>query len=1229
MQRTDNIIQWNCRGLRANFPELQRLITNTNPIAICLQETKLPVDTRIDIRGYSAYHCHSTGTDGLSGGTSIFVPTKILHTEVKLTTRLQAVAIRLTAGKTTTICSIYLPPSLSLKASDLNDLIDQLPTPFILMGDFNAHNPIWGSSTTSPRGRMLEKLLSDTDIFLLNDNSPTYVHPATTTFSNLDLTLIHPSISTDYSWSVLDSLHGSDHFPILLSSILPAVSSNPSRWNFTRADWTEFQTLCSTDLTSDKIDSPEQFLECLIEIAENCIPKTSTRPRKDNPWFNEDCRRAIAAREAAFKDLLRRPSNINLTRFRMQRAKARRIIRESKRDSWRRYVSKINNHTPVGKVWRMVDKIKGKKNSTGINHLIKQNGDVAEEEEDVANVLGGTFAANSSSNHYSTKFQNFKARTERSNIDFSDRDNHFYNTPFSMQELTSSLLDAGNTAPGPDQIHNEILRHLPPPSLECLLKIYNEIWNSGTFPTSWQKAHIVPIPKAKKDLKNPLNYRPIALTSCLCKLMERLVNNRLTWYLETSECLSPYQCGFRTGRSTTDNLVRLETFIRESFICKHDLVAVFFDLEKAFDTTWKHGILQDLYELGLRGNLPIFIENFLSNRLFQVRVNSTLSDEFSQEQGVPQGSVISPTLFNIKINSITNTLRQNTDCSLYVDDFLVCYRASSLSIIERHLQLQLNALQDWADVNGFKFSPQKTVAVHFSKKRNSVREPDLYLDKNHTARIPVREEARFLGVVFDRKLTFLPHIKQLKASCQGALNILKTISGADWGADRISMLRLYRSLIRSKLDYGCIVYGSAKPCHLKILNPIHNQGLRLSLGAFRTSPVESLYVEANEPSLSDRRDKLSLQYALNVISRPDNPAYISIIEPGFRDKFLTTPSAIPTFGVRVGKLLNSAGIDVGVIEERKLPRSPPWQLTRPKVILNLADSGKSYTSPEVYKAQLGEVMMDFPRHTRIYTDGSKEATSVGAAAYSELGMRCCGMDPHCSIFTAESVAIHMALDLAEKSAKSAFIILSDSLSCLKAIHGFNTKIQKISNILQRIDALSNRGKEVVFCWIPSHIGISGNERADELAKVATEIEPSLSFKVPSLDFRSSINKFVIETWQSRWDGEIENKLRKIEDKVGKHPGISKKRRRDEIVLARLRIGHSHLTHSYLLKGEDPPRCVICNCTITIKHILLDCPDFAQSRSKFYHSQTLKGLFSLDELAPILSFLKDIGIYDKI
>ena len=273
-------------------------MADLDPVAICLQETKLPEGTKIDLRGRSAYHCHSGGAGGLSGGSSIFVSNKVLHTKLDLNTSLQAIAIRLTVGKPITICSIYLPPSLSLKASDLDRLIDQLPSPYILMGDFNAHSPFWGSSTTSPRGKVLEKLLSDTDIFLLNDLTPTYLHPATSTFSNLDLTFVHPSISADFSWSVLKSLHGSDHFPILLSSILPNVSSNPSHWNFAHANWAEFQNLCSTTLTSDRINSPEQFQESLIEIAETCIPKTSTRPRKDNPWFNEDCRRAIAAREA-------------------------------------------------------------------------------------------------------------------------------------------------------------------------------------------------------------------------------------------------------------------------------------------------------------------------------------------------------------------------------------------------------------------------------------------------------------------------------------------------------------------------------------------------------------------------------------------------------------------------------------------------------------------------------------------------------------------------------------------------------------------------------------------------------------------------------------------------------------------------------------------------------------------------------------------------------------------
>ena len=164
-----------------------------------------------------------------------------------------------------------------------------------------------------------------------------------------------------------------------------------------------------------------------------------------------------------------------------------------------------------------------------------------------------------------------------------------------------------------------------------------------------------------------------------------MINKRLTWFLESNNHISQFQSGFRSDRSTTDNLVRLETFIRDAFIKKEHVVAVFFDLEKAYDTTWRYGILKDIHKLGLRGRLPTFIEGFLADRAMQVRVGSSLSDYYDQEQGVPQGGVLSTTLFSIKINDIVKCLGNLTDCSLYVDDFCICYRSKSMVTIERQL----------------------------------------------------------------------------------------------------------------------------------------------------------------------------------------------------------------------------------------------------------------------------------------------------------------------------------------------------------------------------------------------------------------------------------------------------------------------------------------------------------------------------------------------------------------
>ena len=384
--------------------------------------------------------------------------------------------------------------------------------------------------------------------------------------------------------------------------------------------------------------------------------------------------------------------------------------------------------------------------------------------------------------------------------------------------------------------------------------------------------------------------------------MERKINRRLVWYLESHNLLTNVQCGFRSRRSTVDHLVRFETFCREAFIHNQHLVSVFFDLEKAYDI---HGF-------GLRGHLPIFIAHFVKDRSFKVRVGSTFSDSHLQEMGVPQGSILSVTLFSVKINSITQCLKPGVDCLLYVDDFQICYRSSNMSIIERQLQLCLNKLQQWATDNGFRFSKTKTLCMHICQKRGLHLDPQLFLDKSP---IPVLEETKFLGVIFDRKLSFIPHLKYVKKKALKALNILNVIGNTEWGADRKVMLRLYRSLMRSKLDYGCIVYGSARKSYLQMLDPIHNQGLRLCLGAFRTSPVESLYVDTLEPSLGAKRAKLSLQYATKIKSLPNHPAHNTVFDNTYMKLFDARPNAIRTFGLRIKQFLTASNIDFSDILE--------------------------------------------------------------------------------------------------------------------------------------------------------------------------------------------------------------------------------------------------------------------------------------------------------------------------
>ena len=343
------------------------------------------------------------------------------------------------------------------------------------------------------------------------------------------------------------------------------------------------------------------------------------------------------------------------------------------------------------KTWDIIRKIKGKNSSINVGHL-NVGDNVVTSKADTADTPADTFEEKSSCSNYSTSFQKFKSTKEKTKLNFKSNNNEQYKKDFTIKELKKALKKCHDTAVGCDDIHYQFLKHLPFRSLDSLLRIFNKVWHTDIIPDSWKEAVVVPISKPGKDSTNPANYRPIALINCICKTIEQMVNDRLVWFLEKSKFIVTVQSSFRKQRGTLDYLVHFETFICEAFIKKEHVVSVFFDLESAYDTTWKYGIMNDLYDFGIGGRLAYFISAFLNERQFRVRVGDTFSNPHKQEMGVPQGSILSLILFSVKINNIVKSVCPGVECFLYVDDFCICYRSKHMHTTERQLQQVLNNL---------------------------------------------------------------------------------------------------------------------------------------------------------------------------------------------------------------------------------------------------------------------------------------------------------------------------------------------------------------------------------------------------------------------------------------------------------------------------------------------------------------------------------------------------------
>ena len=1221
----DNILQWNLQSYRSNFHRLKLLIAEHLPACVCLQETLVGANLRPP-SSYVAFSSVPTRQNNHERGAAILVHNSVFHKHIPLRTTLQATAVRLYLNNVYTVCSLYLPHT-DVSKTDVAALLDQLPRPFLLLGDMNARSPLWEPAFTSAsnrRGVLFEDLLTEYDISLLNDGSYTHYHIQTNTSSTIDLSFCSSESLLHFHYSVNPFLHGSDHYPVHIKLLTTSRErfSRPERFCFKKANWTLYRTLTNIsaypvtsvvidDLISDQVSH-------LMSGASLSIPKTRSSYKKTPvPWWSDEL--ATAKRDCVRAER-RLKNGYSLERkiaYNRCKAKFRYLCKQAQRDHWIAFISSINQRSSVHSLWKKVQKIAGKFTPLPVP-VLNINGRLATDVQEVADELCAAFAAVSHPSRYDHAFQRFRTTHEAINLNFQTSHCHAYNQPFTMWELDTALRATRESSPGHDGVTYSMIKRAHPTFRALLLNAYNRIYETCSYPTSWTLSTIIPVLKPGRDPLLSSNYRPIALTSCLGKVMERMVNSRLTWYLEHNNLVDEAQSGFRANRSTTDNLVKLDAAIRLSLSRRHHFIAVFFDIQKAYDTAWRRGILQNLHSFGLRGNLPGFIRGFLSNRRVRVRLADTQSAECVVEEGIPQGSVLSCSCFMIAMNSITLNLPPSVGSTLYVDDYAIYASGPDPRMIQRRLQVAINNLQKWSDQTGFRFSHEKTVSLHVCRKKRCPRlSPDLRL---YGRPIPQRDTVRYLGITFDSSYSWRPHITHLRVACNKTLDLFKHVSHKAWGADRQSLLRLYIMLLKPKLEYGIEIIQCAAPTYVRVLERIQNHALRIATGAFRSSPISSLHAECGIKPFNYFVDTKSLNFYLRLLVNPTHPL-----------RYVTDDVPVPpnSFLQRTRELLANYRLgDLNILQETFLSESP-WTLHSISKCTTLYSSPKAEFSAMELRHLFNSHLLTHANDLIIYTDGSKSGDDVAYATVSNAASSIMRLPPMATIFTAELMAILEALDLGCFSRSRNVVVVTDSRSSIDALATLYSRNPIVQMIQTR---MRTSNKTFTFCWCPSHVGVFGNERADHLAGDAAGVGVVTPVALPRGDAKVFIKSRSRGLWRDQWLLQpLTNKLRAFKPSVSPFTNSCFSNRHWERTLCRLRIGHTHLTHNFLMDKSPQPYCQDCLVPLTIYHLLMECPTYLDERRIFGLNPSLKTVLTThaNSNGPLFRFLTLINVLHKL
>ena len=391
----------------------------------------------------------------------------------------------------------------------------------------------------------------------------------------------------------------------------------------------------------------------------------------------------------------------------------------------------------------------------------------------------------------------------------------------SISEIKKQLSKTkGRSAPGQDCIRYTLLKQCSEIVFANLEQIYNICLQTNYFPEPWKQAMGTMIPKPNKN--HEITTRPISLLSCIGKLFEKILANRIRGELEKRKFFNQWQLGYRNKRCAMEHILRLTDDALTGLQANRLGVAVFIDVEKAFDSVWHNGLRYRLMNSELPNKIIRLMSSFISDRTITVKINDEMSDKVKLNAGTPQGSVLSPHLFLMYVNDIpVDPMTNQVKISQFADDLGMWTFGPNATYVQYRIHKKLWALEKWR----IKLKFKKTQLIVLKKNGRQHKKIKLQLFGEEIDHV---EEATLLGLTITKTFTFQSHIKMAISKANRRLNLLRLLSSTNWGCEPKIIMQLYKQYVRPVLEYGAIALLSAPKTTLEKIQLVQNKAIKIA-----------------------------------------------------------------------------------------------------------------------------------------------------------------------------------------------------------------------------------------------------------------------------------------------------------------------------------------------------------------------------------------------------------------